>query len=548
MSTVSHHQNSAEEALPERHEMIIIGAGVCGIYMLHRMLALGVDVTVLETGEGPGGTWYWNRYPGARFDSESYSYGYTFDEEILAEWNWSEHFAAQPETLRYLEYVVDKLDLRGHMQFGCKVVSARFHEQADEWWVQLEDGRELACRFLVTAIGMLSAATMPRIEGVESFQGQAWHTYYWPKEPVDFAGKRAAVIGTGATGVQVIGEIADKVRELTVYQRRPNWCAPLNNRPISEEEMAAIKASYDQIIARMQETPGSFLHGPDYRAYHEVSEEERLAFWNELYESPGFGIWLGNFLDVLVEEEPNRAFSEFMAQKIRERVNDPEVAEKLIPKDHGFGSRRVPMETNYYEAYNLPHVHLVDVNETPIERITPKGIRTTDQEREFDIIVYATGFDAITGAFDRIEFSGLNGQTRREKWKGGPITYLGLASVGFPNLLTLAGPQSASVASNFPPNIEVAVDWAAGFIRHLRECGITRFEAEQAAEDEWLESIRHSYEGSLLATAKSWFTGYNSNVDGHDKLRYMIYLGGSPAFRERLEQVAANGYEGFRLG
>ena len=541
-------EDSAAEAQPERHEVIIIGAGVCGIYMLHRIRELGVDATVLEAGEGPGGTWYWNRYPGARFDSESYSYGYTFDKEILEEWNWSEHFAAQPETLRYLEFVVDKLDLRGQMQFGCKVVSARFDEQVDEWRVQLEDGRQLVCRFLVTAIGMLSAATMPRIEGVGSFEGDAWHTYYWPKEPVDFAGKRVAVIGTGATGVQVIGEIADKVGQLTVYQRRPNWCAPLNNRPISEEEMDAIKASYDEIIERMQETPGSFLHGPDYRAYDEVPEEERLAFWDELYDSPGFGVWLGNFRDVLVEEGPNAAYSEYIANRIRERVHDPEVAEKLIPRDHGFGTRRVPMETNYYEAYNLPHVHLVDVNETPIERITPKGIRTTDREREFDIIIYATGFDAITGAFDRIEFSGPNGRTLRDKWKDGPLTYLGLATAGFPNLLTLAGPQGASVASNFPPNIQVGVEWATGFIRHLREQGITRFEAEQEAEDAWVADIMRSYEGILLTQTKSWFTGYNSNVDGHDKLRYMIYLGGSPAFRERLGQVAANGYEGFRLG
>ena len=531
----------------EQHEVVIIGAGVCGIYMLHRLLELGVDATVLEAGEGPGGTWYWNRYPGARFDSESYSYGYSFNEEILEEWNWSEHFAAQPETLSYLNFVVDKLDLRGHMQFGCKVEAAAFDEEAATWTVTLDSGRRFSCRFLITAIGMLSAATLPRIEGVERFKGQAFHTYYWPHEPVELEGKRVAVIGTGATGVQVIGEIADKVGDLTVYQRRPNWCAPLNNSPISEEEMAQIKAHYDEIFQQMSETPGSFLHGPDYRAFEEVSEEDRLAFWNELYESPGFGVWLGNFRDVLVESEPNRIYSEFIADKIRERVDDPEVAEKLIPKDHGFGTRRVPMETNYYEAYNRPNVHLVDVNDTPIECITEKGIRTSDQEREFDIIIYATGFDAITGAFDRIEFTGPEGRKLADKWRDGPITYLGLSTVGFPNLLTLAGPQGASVSSNFPPNIEVGVNWAAKLVEYMRERDLTRVEAEPEAEEAWTAEIMRSYEGAMLAQTKSWFTGYNSNVEGHDKLRYMIYLGGSPAFRTRLAEIAENGYEGFKV-
>ncbi|MGD8416341.1 MAG: NAD(P)/FAD-dependent oxidoreductase [Pseudomonadales bacterium] len=529
------------------HEVIIIGAGVCGIYMLHRMLEQGTNAIVLEAGDGPGGTWYWNRYPGARFDSESYTYGYSFDEEILEEWNWSEHFAAQPETLSYLEFVVEKLGLAGHMQFGCRVQSATFNSGDDSWTVHLEDGREMTCRFLVTAIGMLSAATLPRIEGRETFRGQSFHTYYWPHEPVELQGKRVAVIGTGATGVQVISAIADKVADLTVYQRRPNWCAPLNNAPISAEEMEAIRVRYPEIFARCRETPGSFLHGPDYRAFDAVPKEERLQFWNELYESRGFGVWLGNFRDVLVEEGPNTAYSAFIADKIRERVKDPEVAEKLIPKDHGFGTRRVPLETNYYEAYNRDNVHLVDVNDTPIEAITPNGIRTTDGERPFDIIIYATGFDAITGAFDRIEFVGTGGHTLREKWRDGPITYLGLASAGFPNLITLAGPQGASVSSNFPPNIEVGVDWAARLIGYLREHGLTRVEATPEAEDTWVADIMRSYEGQLLTRTKSWFTGYNSNVEGHDRLRYMIYLGGSPTYRARLEEVAEHGYEGFSL-
>ena len=536
----------AIEQTPD-HEVVIIGAGVCGIYMLYRMLELGVDVTLLEKGDGLGGTWYWNRYPGARFDSESYTYGYSFSKEILEEWNWSEHFAAQPETLSYLNFVVDKLDLTSHMQFGCSLESALFDDQANCWQLTLQDGRTLTTRLLLTAIGMLSAATMPRIEGVESFEGESFHTYYWPQEPVVLEGKKVAIIGTGATGVQVIGEIADKVGELTVFQRRPNWCAPLHNGTIDDETQARIKASYDAIFERCRETPGGFIHGPDRREFLEVPEEERLAFWEELYASPGFGVWLGNFRDVLVDPAPNAEYSRFIAAKIRARVNDPIIAEKLIPKDHGFGSRRVPMETNYYEAYNRTNVHLVDVNDTPIERITSAGIATSEREYEFDVIIYATGFDAITGAFDRVNITGLGGQTLRDKWRDGPVTYLGLQITGFPNLLTLAGPQSGSVTTNFPRGIEEAVDWTTALITHLREHGQTRIEATQEAEDEWTEHIKELFDGSLMATAESWFTGYNSNVDGHDKLRYMIYLGGAPRFRERLTEIADNGYEGFEI-
>jgi len=527
------------------HEAIIIGAGVCGIYMLHRLLEMGFKVTCLEAAEGPGGTWYWNRYPGARFDSESYSYGYSFSKEILDEWNWSEHFAAQPETLSYLEYVVDKLNVKSHMQFGCKVQSCAFDEEAEIWTVHLEDGRSLTTRFLLTAIGMLSAATLPNIPGRDDFKGQSWHTYYWPHEKVDLRGKRVAVIGTGATGVQVIAELADKVAQLTVFQRRPNWCAPLNNSAISEKEMAEIKASYDKIFARIAETPGGFLHGPDYREFSEVSREERLAFWEELYASPGFGIWLGNYRDVLMNLDANREFSAFIADKIRQRVHDPVVAEKLIPKDHGFGSRRVPMETKYFEAYNRDNVRLVDVNDTPIQRITGKGIETSAEELEFDVIVYATGFDAITGAFDRIEFRGRGGAKLADKWKEGPLTYLGIQVAGFPNLFTLAGPQGASVASNFPPAIEAGVQWVSNLLKWMRDEGYASIEAEQQAEVDWQAHIKEAYDHSLIGTAKSWFTGYNSNVAGHDKLRYMIYLHGAPTYRERLAEVAKNGYEGF---
>jgi cation diffusion facilitator CzcD-associated flavoprotein CzcO len=535
-----------EDGIP-RHEVIIIGAGVCGIYQLYRLLELGIDVTVLESGAGPGGTWFWNRYPGCRFDSESWTYGYSFSRELLAEWNWSEHFAGQPETLRYLNHVIDKFDLRHHMQFGAHVESAAFDEETSSWTVTLRDGRKLASRFLMTAIGMLSAPTMPRIEGVEDFEGLSFHTYYTPHEPVDFTGKRVAVIGTGATAVQLIPMVAEKAAQLTVYQRRPNWCAPLHNSPIDAAEQARIKARYDEIFAKCRETPGGFIHGPDRRKFKDVPEADRLAFWEHLYSTPGFAKWIGNFRDVLVEEGANAEYTRFIAEKIRLRVRDHEVADKLIPKDHGFGTRRVPLETNYYEAYNRDNVQLVDINETPIVRVTRKGIETSDQERAFDIIVYATGFDAITGAFDRIEIAGVGGEKLADKWADGPITYLGLQIAGFPNLITLAAPQSGSVATNFPRGIEEVVDWATALLVHLREKGYSRVEAAPEAEHEWVEHVKETYTYSMIGKAKSWFTGYNSNVAGHDKLRYQIYNGGAIKYREWLTEVADNNYRGFKM-
>ncbi|MCZ6895363.1 MAG: NAD(P)/FAD-dependent oxidoreductase [Gammaproteobacteria bacterium] len=529
------------------HDVIIIGAGISGIYQLYRLLDDGVNVTVLEAGSAPGGTWYWNRYPGARFDSESYSYGYSFSKELLQEWSWSEHFAGQPETLRYLNHVVEKFDLRKHMQFDCKVEAARFNDERGHWTLRISDGRELTTRILITAVGMLSAATMPRIEGTEDFRGQSFHTYYWPHDPVDLKGKRVAVIGTGATGVQVISAIADTVDALTVFQRRPNWCAPLHNSVIDDETQAEIKASYDEIFAQCSETPGGFIHGPDRREFETVPHDERLALWEKLYSSPGFGVWLGNFRDVLIKEGPNAEYSKFIAEKIRQRVDDPEVAEKLIPKDHGFGSRRVPLETRYYEAFNRDNVSLIDITETPIQRVTATGISTTDREFDFDIIVYATGFDAITGSFDRIDISGVGGEKLRDKWIDGPVTYLGMQSSGFPNLLILAGPQGGSVSTNFPRGIETAVDWVTNLLRYMREGEYDRIEPIPEFEVEWNDHVVEMFNYSLFGTAKSWFTGYNSNVEGHDKLRYLIYNGGAPRFRSKLAEVADADYRGFNL-
>jgi len=528
------------------YEVIVVGAGVAGIYQIKLLADLGIDATVLDTAGDLGGTWYRNRYPGARFDSESYTYGYSFSKELLDEWHWNERFSSQPENLRYLNYVADKFDLRKYMQFHCKVESAHFDETSDVWRLKIDDGRELTCRFLVMAVGLLSIPTPPRIKGMENFKGQSFHTFYWPKEPVEMAGKRVAVIGTGATGIQVIAEIADKVGDLTVFQRRPNWSAPLNNGPISEAEMAEIRARYDEIFKTCARTPGGFEHEPDRRGFYEVSREERLALWDKLYNSPGFAIWLRNFREIFTDEKANAEFSEYVANRIRQRVKDPAVAEKLIPRDHGFGVQRVPMETHYFEAYNRDNVHLVDISETPIEEITETGLRTTKRDYQFDIIVYATGFDAITGAFDRIDIQGVGGVKLRDQWSDGPSTFLGMLVHSFPNFFMPSGPQSGSASTNYPRGIETGVNWCTNLLRFMWDHGYTRAEPTIEAQERWTAHVKQMYSAMLMRKAKSWFTGYNSNVPGHEhgKIRYLVYNGGSPKYVSRINEVADNDYQG----
>jgi cation diffusion facilitator CzcD-associated flavoprotein CzcO len=531
------------------HEVIVVGAGVAGIYQIKRLVDLGIDATVLEAGGDLGGTWYWNRYPGARFDSESYTYGYSFSREILDEWHWKERFSGQPENLRYLNRVADKFGLRKYMQFNCPVESADYDEAQNLWHVRTGDGRELSCRFLILTLGLLSIPTLPRLEGMERFKGRSFHTFHWPHEPVDLTGKRVAVIGTGATGIQVIGEIADKVGELTVFQRRPNWSTPLNNAPISDAEMADIRHRYDEIFATCARTPGGFEHEPDRRGFYEVSREERLALWDKLYEEPGFGIWLANFREIFTDEAANAEFSEYIADRIRRRVKDPKVAEKLIPRDHGFGVQRVPMETNYFEAYNRPNVQLVDISETPLVSVTETGLRTTERDYEFDIIVYATGFDAITGAFDKIDIQGVDGLKLGDKWRTTISSFLGMMILGFPNLLMPSGPQSGSASTNYPRGIETGVNWCTDFLEHMWAKGYTRFEATAAAEKRWTDHVTNMYAMMLMRKAKSWFTGYNSNVPGHEQgtIRYLVYNGGAPKYVNTINSVAAKGYEGVVL-
>jgi Predicted flavoprotein involved in K+ transport len=527
------------------YDALVIGAGLSGMYQLHRLRGLGARVRVLEAGRGVGGTWYWNRYPGARFDSESWTYGYSFSDEILREWEWSEHFAPQPETLRYCEFVADKLDLRRDIEFGCRVAAARYDETANEWEVETEDGRRLRARFLITAVGPLSAPTMPTIPGVEDFRGEAYHTGRWPHEPVSFAGKRVGVIGTGATAVQAITEIAKTVGHLTVFQRTPNWCAPLHNRPITPEEQARIKASYAEIFETCRNSFGCFIHQADPRHALEVSAEEREAFYEKLYAAPGFGIWMGNFRDVLINAEANATITDFVRRKIRARVKDPRIAAKLIPTNHGFGTRRVPLESGYYEVYNQPNVRLVDLRETPIERITRTGVKTTETEYPLDMVIYATGFDAITGSFDRIDIRGRGGRRLRDKWAGGPRTYLGLQVEGFPNLFTLVGPHNAATFCNIPRCIEQNVEWVTALLGHMRDRGHTRVEPTTESEEGWTQHVLETGRRMLFTQVDSWMMGINSNVEGKNKRTFVVYAGGAPKYREKCDEVAAGGYAGF---
>ena len=535
--------NDATSPLTDRvrdYDAIVIGAGISGLYQLYRLRELGLRALVLEAGTGVGGTWYWNRYPGARFDSESYSYAYSFSQDLLDEWDWKEHFAPQPETLSYLNHVADKFDLRRDIQFRSRVASAHYQDESRSWDIALEDGSRFRSRFMITALGVLSAPVMPRIEGVDSFKGQSFHTARWPHEPVSFKGKRVAVIGTGATGVQTIQEVAKTAGTLTVFQRTPNWCTPLHNRPIDAEEMKTIRAGYPDMFKRCQETFACFLHTPDPRGTFEVTPEEREAFFEQLYASPGFGIWQGNFKDILVNREANAAISDFVARKIRQRVKDPAVAEKLIPKDHGFGTRRVPMETKYFEVYNQPNVTLVDIKETPIERITETGIKTTDAEYGFDIVIYATGFDAITGAFDRIDIRGENGLALKDKWTGGPKTYLGVMVEDFPNMMMLMGPHTA--LGNIPRSIEYNVEWVTGILRHARDHQLSRVAATPEGVESWTNHVRALGVGLLSNEIDSWMTGVNRNLDGRNVRIIARYSGSAPAYRERCDQVAAEGY------
>jgi cation diffusion facilitator CzcD-associated flavoprotein CzcO len=524
----------------EKFDVVVIGAGVTGLYALYRLRELGLNVKVLDEATGVGGTWYWARYPGCRFDSESYSYGYSFSEELLEEWDWKEHYSGQPETERYLNYVADKFDLRKHIRFSTRIKSATYNEDENMWEVLGTDGHRVNGQFLVTAVGLLSAGYTPNFEGIDSFKGRWCHTGRWPKKGMDLEGKRVGVIGTGASAVQLIPMIAPEVAQLTVFQRTANYCAPLRNGLIDDETQKEIKANYPEIFRACNETAGSFMHEFDPRSAMSVSPEERLKQYESLWEKPGFAKWLSNFYDVTIPGEANEDYAEFVREKIRARVHDPVVADMLVPKDHTFGSKRVPCETGYYDTYNRDNVLLVDVKKAPIECITPTGVKTADAEYEFDVIIYATGYDAVTGALLNIDIYGEDGELLKDKFSNGPRTYMGISSVGFPNLFTV----NAASVGNFVRAAEPLMDWVSECIAYIRDNGFSRISATLEAENAWVDHVNEEGEKSLRTKTANWFNG--GNIPG--KTRALLTAPDTaPAMRAKRAEVAANGYEGFVL-
>ena len=539
-SMYQHPQKPNGNGAVEQYDAIIVGAGVVGLYQLYRLRKMGLSVRVFEDADGVGGTWYWNRYPGCRFDSESETYGYSFSEELSQEWDWKEHFSGQPENERYLNFVADKFELRKDIQLNSRVNSAVYDESAHQWEVQVEGGQRARAQFLIGAVGILSAKYTPPFEGMDSFEGLSFHTSNWPKEKVDFTGKRVGCIGTGATAVQLIPIVAKEAGHLTVFQRTPNYCAPLRNAEVAPEVQSQWKATYPEIHKRCRESPTGFKYDFDPRSALEVSEEERLALYEELWALPGFKKWLGNFHDIMTNMEANETFAEFVRNKIRERVNDPVVAEMLAPKDHPFGAKRIPLETHYYEAYNRDNVLLVDIRKAPIACITPKGVKTQDAEYEFDVIIYATGFDAVSGPLTRIDIRGEGGQTFKDKWAAGPRSYLGLQSVGFPNFFI--GTNSA--LCNYTVCAELIVEWIADCIGHLREKNLASIQPTLEAEEAWVDHANELAAGTILTAADSWFVG--ANIPGK-KRAVLLYANSAREYRKKCHEVAANGYEGFVL-
>ncbi|KAF7541785.1 hypothetical protein G7054_g274 [Neopestalotiopsis clavispora] len=527
------------------YDVLIIGGGLSGIYSLLRIRALGLRVKLLEAGEAEGGTWYWNHYPGARFDSESYSYIFSFSQEVLDEWDWTEHFAPQAETLSYIRFLTKKFDLKRDMQFNTRIKSGRFQDPENHWLLTDENGNTYSSRYLVTAMGILNQPTLPAIPGVNDYKGQSWHTSRWPDNHSSLQGKRVGIIGTGATAIQTIQEIYKTAGSLTVFQRTPNWTAPLRNTKISPAEMVEIRARYPEIFRQCLQSYSCFIHVGDSRKTTDISKEELFAHWEKLYQLPGFAKVLGVSSDIATDREANRLYSEFHANKIRQRINDPVTAEKLIPKNHGFGTRRVPLESGYYEAFNEPHVRLVDVNENPIQRITETGIKTKDEEFEFDVIIYATGFDAVTGSFNAVDFEGLHGTKLRETWSHGIQTFLGLTVKDFPNMFMIMGPHQ--MFGNIPRSIEYAVNWTTDFIQYAMDNNVQYVEATQENMNQWYQHVEDCGKGLLANEVDSWMTGVNKNLSHKQTRSLTRYHGPAPGYRKRCDEVKSRNYSDFIL-
>ena len=532
----------SERAVSSAVDVVVIGAGFAGLYAHYRFREIGLKAFGFEAADDVGGTWYWNRYPGARCDVESLDYAYSFSPELLDEWRWSERFATQPEILQYATHVADRFDLRREIAFGTRVTSADFDEATNQWIVRTDRGDEVRCHYLMTAVGSLSLPKAPGIAGLENYKGRWVQTGAWPHEPVDVTGKRVAVIGTGSSGIQSIPILAEQAAHLTVFQRTPNFSVPAHNGAVDPDYEASVRADYVEHHKRNRRTKGGVPPRINTGLpAMSVSEEERRAKFEEAW---GFGTFSlqSVFSDISSNPDSNAAAAAFVHEKIRDVVKDPATAEKLMPKSFPFGTKRLCLDTDYYATFNRDNVDLVDIRETPIERITEAGIQTTEKQYPFDLIVFATGFDAVTGPLIALNVTGTNGQTLKDIWADGPQSYLGLMIAGFPNLFTVNGPSSPSVLTNMLQSIEHHVDWIVDCIDHMEKQGLTRVEADADAQLAWAHEVAELASKTLYTKANSWYMG--ANVPGKPRV-FLMYIGGLDRYVERVEAIVREGYAGF---
>jgi cation diffusion facilitator CzcD-associated flavoprotein CzcO len=543
MSAVATNNNAASAAPTSVYDAIVVGAGFSGLYQLYQLRdKLGLSVLVLEAGDGVGGTWHWNRYPGARCDSESYYYSYSFSKELQDEWQWIERYPEHSEIRRYLNHVADRFDLRRDIRLETRVQAARYEDTSKRWTITTETGETFASQFFITAVGCLSSANIPKIAGLDTFKGQWYHTGRWPQEGVDFAGKRVGLIGTGSTGIQATPVIAEQALHLTVFQRTANYSVPARNGMLTPEFLEEVKANYDEIRDKARSSTNGHPFDVFEKSALEVSPEERLKRYEAAWEFGGLR-FRATFNDLIRNKAANDTAAEFIRAKIREIVKDPATAARLTPTDHPFASKRPPIDSSYFETFNRENVALVDVKATPIVEVTPDGIRTSDAEYPLDIIVFATGFDALTGPLLAMDIQGSDGRSLRNDWLTGPRTYLGLQTPGYPNMFTITGPGSPSVLTNMPVAIEQHTQWVTECIRHMRENGLERIEASQEASDKWVEHVNAAANETLLPLANSsWYLG--ANIPGKPRV-FMPYAGGMAHYANICAEVAKENYKGF---
>jgi cyclohexanone monooxygenase len=528
------------------YDMLIVGAGFAGLYQLYCARNAGLRAHVVEAGDGVGGTWFWNRYPGARCDVESLDYSYSFSKELQQEWVWTERYAPQAEILSYINHVADRFDLRRDIQLETRVISAKYVDSTTRWTVTTNTGDVFDAQYVVLATGGLSIPQAPKLKGLDKFKGNWYHSADWPREGVDFRGKRVALIGTGSSGVQMTPVIAAQAVQLTVFQRTANYSVPAQNEPLSPEVLAEAKANYDERRRLGREAvSGQFLNANPYNAF-EMTEEERMASLEHRWRGAGGGFrMLRAFNDMMRDPKSNKVVSDFAKAKYRSIVKDPVTAELLCPKDDvPFGTKRLCVDSNYYETFNRDNVKLVSIKTHPIVEATETGLRTTEQEYEFDIIAFATGFDALTGAVLAIDIRGANGISIQDKWANGPVGYLGMAVAGFPNLFAITGPGSPSVLTNVVHSIETHVDWIMGLLARSKEKGSHRIEATSDAENGWVSYCAAEADKTLYPTVNSWYTG--ANIEGKPRV-FMAFVSGVPAYRKIIEDIAAKDYEGFAM-